>query len=48
MALELDDRDIMLIRFLLFYKREIIFEAIFWIAADRNQVPDKNFPWKFL
>ena len=29
MALELDDRDMMVIRFLSFGKREIIFETIF-------------------
>ena len=43
MALELDDRDIMVIRFLLFCKREITFETVFWIAGTRNQVADRAF-----
>ena len=43
MALELDDRDMMVIRFLLFCKREIIFENIFWIFLTRNQVLDIEF-----
>ena len=47
-ALELDDRDKMAILFFSFYKREIIFETIFWVAWTRNQVPDRIFPWKFL
>ena len=38
MALELDDRDMMMIRFLSFCKRKIIFETIFWIAGTQNQV----------
>ena len=42
------DRDMTLIRFLLFCKREIIFETIFWIAGASNQVSDRAFPWKFL
>ena len=46
--LELDDRDKIVIRFLVFRKREIIFETIFWIAGTQNQVPDRAFPWKFL
>ena len=33
MALELDDRDKLVIHFLLFCKREIIFQTIFWMAA---------------
>ena len=48
MALELDDRDMMVIRFLLFCKSKIISETIFCIAEIRNQVLDKAFPWKFL
>ena len=40
MALELDDRDMMVIRFLLFCKREIIFDTNVWIAGTRNKVPD--------
>ena len=48
MTLELDDRDKMVICFLLFCKREIIFETIFWIAGTQNKVPDRVFPWKFL
>ena len=48
MALELDYEDMMMIRFLLFRKREIIFKTIFWIAGTWNQVPDKAFPWKIL
>ena len=36
-ALELDDKDMMVIR-LLFFKREIISETIFWIAVARNRV----------
>ena len=48
MALELDDRDKLVIHFLLFCKREIIFQTIFWMAATRNQVPDRAFSWKFL
>ena len=40
MALELDDRDKLVIHFLLFCEREIIFQTIFWMAATRNQVPD--------
>ena len=48
MALELGDRDKVLIRFLVFCKREIIFETIFWIAEIQNQVLDRVFPCKFL
>ena len=48
MAWELDDRDKVVIRFVLFCKREIIFETIFWISGTQNQVPDRGFPWKFL
>ena len=48
MALELDDRDMMVILFLLFCKRKIVSETIFWIAGTRNQVPDRAFPLKFL
>ena len=48
MTLELDDRDKMVICFLLFCKREIIFETIFWIAGTQNEVPDRVFPWEFL
>ena len=47
-AWELDDRDKVVIRFVLFCKREIIFETIFWISGTKNQGPDKVFPWKFL
>ena len=43
-ALELDDRDILVIRVLLFCKRKIIFETIFRTAGTRNQVPDIVFP----
>ena len=46
--LELDDKDMKGICFLLFYKRYIIFEIIFWIAGTQNQVPDGIFPWKLL
>ena len=48
MHLELDDKDMMVIRYLLFYKRNIVFEIIFWIPGTRNQVPDRIFPWKLL
>ena len=48
MAWELDDRDKVVIRFVLFCKREIIFETIFWISGTQNQVPDRVFPWEFL
>ena len=48
MTLELDDRDKMVIFFLLFCKREIIFETIFWIAGTQNEVPGRVFPWEFL
>ena len=48
MVLELDNRDVMVLRFLLFCGREIILETVFWIAVTRNQVPDRAFPWKFL
>ena len=44
MVLDLDDGDTMVIRFLLFCKREIIFETIVWIAGTRNQVRDRDFP----
>ena len=47
MALELVDRDKVVIRFLIFCKKEIIFETIFWIAGTQNQVPNRVFPWKF-
>ena len=43
MALELDDWDMVVIRFLLFCKREIIFDTILWIAGSRNQVRDGAF-----
>ena len=45
MILELDGKD-ELIRFLLFRKREIIFETISWIVLTRNQVIHIAFPWK--
>ena len=48
MALELDDRYAMVIRFLLFCKREMIFETTFWIAGARNHVPHRAFPCMFL
>ena len=48
MALELNDKDIKVIFFLLFFKREIIFETIFWILVTQTQVLDRDFPWKFL
>ena len=48
MALELDDRDMIVIRFLLFCKREIIFETIFWVVGTLKQVFDRAFRWKFL
>ena len=37
-ALEFYDRYMMVIRFLLFCKRDIIFLTIIWIAVSRNQV----------
>ena len=37
MALKLDGGDRMVIRFILFCKREIIFETIFWLAGTRNK-----------
>ena len=43
MALELDYGNMMVIRFLLFCKREIIFETIFWISGTQNEVPDRAF-----
>ena len=43
MALELDGRDILVIRVLLFSKRKIIFETICQTAGTRNQVPDRVF-----
>ena len=46
MAWQLDDRDKVVIRFLLFWKKEIIFEIIFWIAATQNQVPDRFFSFE--
>ena len=33
MTLELDDRDMAVIRFILFCKREIIFEIIYWTTG---------------
>ena len=48
MALELDDRGTMVIRFLLFCKREIIFETTSWIEGTRNHVPHRAFPCMFL
>ena len=48
MALELDDRDMVVIRFLSFYKKEIISKTISQIAGTRNRVPDRVFPWKLL
>ena len=46
MPLELDDRDLTVIRFLYFVKMtEIIFETIFWIVVTRNQILDRAFPW---
>ena len=48
MTCEVDDTDKVVIRFLVFCKREAIFEAIFWIAGTQNQVTDKVFPWEFL
>ena len=48
MTLELDDRDMMVIRFVLFINREIIFKTIFWIARTQNQVLYKAFLWKLL
>ena len=47
MSFELNDRDMMMIHFLLFCKRETIFETIFWIAVTLNHVLDSAFPWKF-
>ena len=38
MTLELDARDMMMTRFLIFCKREIVFETIFWIAGTQNHV----------
>ena len=38
MAWVLEDRDKVVIHFLLFCKREIIFETIFWTARTQNQV----------
>ena len=38
MAWVFEDRDNVVIHFLLFCKREIIFETIFWIARTQNQV----------
>ena len=48
MAWELDDRDKVVIGFLIFCKRQIIFKTIFWIAGNQNQVPDRVFPREFL
>ena len=40
MTLELDDRDVMVIGFLLFCEREIIFETIFCLdCSDSKQSP---------
>ena len=44
MALELDDRDTLVIRVLLFCKRKIIFKTISRTAGTRNQVPDRVLP----
>ena len=46
MAWQLGDRDKVVICFLLFCKREIIFETIFWIAGTQNQVPDRFFSFE--
>ena len=43
MTLELDEKDELMIRFLLFCKREIIFETISWIVLTRNQVLHYSF-----
>ena len=43
MGLELDDREVMVIRFLLFCKGEIIFQTIFWLAVIQSQVLDRVF-----
>ena len=43
-ALEFDNRDMMVIYLVLFCRGEIIFEAIFWIAVFLKQVLDKAFP----
>ena len=48
MAFELNGRDVILLRLLLFCKTEVTFETIFWIAVTHNQVLDRTFPWKFL
>ena len=43
-ALEFDNRDMMVIYLVLFCRGEMIFEAIFWIAVFLKQVLDKAFP----
>ena len=47
MALELDDKDMMVIRFLITLLKKDNFEIIFWIAVTRNQILNRAFPWKF-
>ena len=44
-ALGLNGRDMLMIQVLLFCKREVIFETIFWIVVIKNQVLDKALPW---
>ena len=43
MALKVDDKNKMGIHFSLFYKKQIIFETIFWFAVTQNQVLDRAF-----
>ena len=47
MVLESDNKDKMVISFLLFYKRDIISQTIFWIGEAPNQVLDRAFTWTF-
>ena len=57
-VLELDDRDMMVICFLLICKRETILKSILWTAvirnhfldcldSTRNELRDRAFPWRF-
>ena len=41
MTLELVDKEKMVIHFLLFYIKKIIFETIIWIAITQNLVLDR-------
>ena len=43
-VLELNESDMMVILFLLFCKRETIFESFFWMVVTQNQAFHRVFP----